>query len=62
LVVDLATLAAGDLSAIGRTLAALLDHAEREDTDLFPAALLLLPDDAWLRINKTHQELTASTH
>ena len=51
--VGLAQLAAGDLTSLGRVLAFLVDHADREDTDVFPAALLLLPNDAWSRIHKT---------
>ena len=54
--VGLALLAAGDTSHLGRVLADLVDHAEREDSDLFPAALQLLPDDAWTRIRKVHQD------
>jgi len=50
--VDLAVLAAGDVTALGRVLTQLLDHAGREDTDLFPAALTLLSNEAWVRINK----------
>ena len=52
----LALLAAGDTTSLGRVLADLVDHAEREDSDLFPAALQLLPNDAWDRIRKVHQE------
>lgn len=53
--VGLAILAAGDLSALGRVLGRLVDHAGREDTDLFPAALMLLSNEAWLRVNKVHR-------
>ncbi len=34
-------------------LATLLDHANREDTDVFPVALQVLPDSAWERIQAT---------
>lgn len=54
--VGLAVLAAGDTSHLGGVLADLLDHAEREDSDLFPAALQLLPDDAWDRVKKVHRD------
>lgn len=52
--IGLALLAAGDLRALGRVLAQLVDHAGREDTDLFPAALMLLSNEAWVRVNKVH--------
>lgn len=54
--VGLGLLAAGDTAALPQVLAELLDHAEREDTDLFPAALQLLPDECWARIKKIHNE------
>jgi hypothetical protein len=57
--VGLALLAAGDTSHLGQVLAELLDHAEREDSDLFPAALQLLPNDAWSRISTLHQDRSA---
>ena len=57
--VGLALLAAGDTSHLGQVLADLIDHAEREDSDLFPAALQLLPDDAWARISKVHRDRSA---
>lgn len=50
----LAVLARGDTTGLGRVLAELVDHAGREDTDLFPAALALLPNDCWPRIAKVH--------
>ena len=37
-------------------LAELLDHANREDTDVFPTALQVLPDRAWERIAYVHRE------
>ena len=36
-------------------LAELLDHANREDTDVFPTALQVLPDRAWERIANVHR-------
>ena len=36
-------------------LAELLDHANREDTDVFPTALQVLPDRAWERIADVHR-------
>lgn len=53
LVVGLAVLAAGDLTDMDRVLALLVDHAEREDSDLFPAALQLVPNKAWSRISRS---------
>lgn len=53
LVVALALLAAGDLTDMDEVLAALIDHAEREDSDLFPAALQLVPNEAWSRISSS---------
>lgn len=57
--VELSMLATGETSSMETILADLLDHAEREDSDLFPAALQLLGDDAWDRIAKVHRERTA---
>ena len=57
--IGLALLAAGDTSHLGHVLADLVDHAEREDSDLFPAALQLLPNDAWARVKKVHQDRSA---
>lgn len=57
--VGLALLAAGDTTHLGHVLADLVDHAEKEDSDLFPAALQLLPNDAWRRISKVHQDSAA---
>jgi len=54
--VDLALLAGGDTTHLGRILADLVDHAEREDSDLFPAVLQLLSNEAWARIKKVHQD------
>jgi len=56
----LAQMAAGDTSHLDQVLADLLEHAGREDTDLFPAALALLPNDAWSRIRKVHDHLGSS--
>jgi hypothetical protein len=44
----LALLAGGDTDSLGRVFGDLLEHAGREDSDLFPAALQLLANDAWL--------------
>lgn len=57
--IGLALLAAGDITHLGQVLAELVGHAGREDTDLFPAALGLLPNDAWARIHKVHEALGA---
>lgn len=46
----LAALAAGDTGRLRQVLDNLLEHANREDSDLFPAALQLLPDHAWARV------------
>jgi hypothetical protein len=37
------------------TLAELLDHANREDTDVFPTALQVVPDLAWERVAQVHR-------
>jgi hemerythrin-like domain-containing protein len=52
----LALPAGGDAAGLAITFADLLDHAGREDSDLFPAALQLLSNDAWARIEKVHYE------
>lgn len=43
-----------DEKAIASVLDDLLGHANREDTDVFPTALQILPDDAWERVKKVH--------
>ena len=53
----LAALAAGELDGLEATLARLVRHADREDTDVFPAAMLLLPNPAWARIARVHEDL-----
>lgn len=52
----LGLLAGGDLADLGPVLADLLDHAGREDSDLFPYALVLLSNSAWVRISRIQRE------
>ncbi|HET9733375.1 MAG TPA: hemerythrin domain-containing protein [Acidimicrobiales bacterium] len=52
----LENLAGGDVAGLDGVLTRLLDHAAREENDLFPAALQLLADGAWARIGKVHAE------
>ncbi|HET6795334.1 MAG TPA: hemerythrin domain-containing protein [Acidimicrobiales bacterium] len=56
---DLAALASGALDGMEATLGRLVRHADREDTDIFPAAMTLLPDQAWARIQRVHDSLGA---
>ena len=46
----------GELRA---ALDALCSHADEEDTDLFPAAMQLLPDQRWAAVAAAHREVDA---
>ena len=54
---DLLALASGSLDGLEETLGRLVTHADREDTDIFPASLTLLPNEAWARIGRVHEAL-----
>jgi hemerythrin-like domain-containing protein len=59
----LAALASGAPDASLSTLDALVVHADREDTDVFPVALQILPNPAWERVKTVHQGFAAdATH
>ncbi|MHB1446311.1 MAG: hemerythrin domain-containing protein [Acidimicrobiales bacterium] len=53
--VGIARLAGDDLAAIRSVLAQLMDHADRESTDLFPMSVMLLSNSAWSRISRTQE-------
>jgi hypothetical protein len=50
----LAALASGAPDASLSTLDTLVVHADREDTDVFPVALQILPNSAWERVKTVH--------